>query len=290
MMKYFSDKEAYIEKLEAFGALPDDDIPLYEAALYLAALRHQGLSLDRYKNHVKKLAGAVKSEHERLLAAGDEDKLETRLAALKTIMVYEYEYQGDTENYDDLENADIVRVIDRRKGMPITLSILYMEVSNTIGWDTYGLNWPGHFIVRMDKEGQRLMFDPFDGCKILQAPELRQLLKKALGDSAELSSAYYEAAASREILLRLQNNIKIRQIETEDYQGALETVQILKMIAPHEYRLQLDAGVLYARTGQVEAAIVALEDYIEQAPADKDRHDAALLLQHIKHTIGADLD
>lgn len=286
MSDFPADKESVIRKLEGYGALDDNDVPLFDGALLLSAIRHQGLSLDRYKNHVKKIAKAVIEEHERLLAAGGEDTLETRLAALKALLVYEYEYQGDAETYDDLDNADIVRVIDRRKGMPITLSILYIAVAKEIGWFMVGLNWPGHFLVRMDHEGQRLIFDPFDGCNVMQAQDLRQLLKASLGEGAELSSTYYDAATNRDILVRLQNNIKIRQIETEDYAGALETVQILLLLAPAEYRLQLDAGVLYARTGQAEKAIIALEDYISVAPADKDRHDAAILLQHIKQTLG----
>lgn len=286
MNDFPADKEAVIKALESYGDRKDDDVPLFDGALLLAAVRHQGLSLDRYKNHVKKMAKAVGEEHLRLMAAGEGDTLETRLAALKTVLVYEYEYHGDIETYDDLDNADIVRVIDRRKGMPITLSIIYIAVAREIGWDMVGLNWPGHFLVRMDHEGQRLIFDPFDGCKIMQAQDLRQLLKASLGEGAELSSTYYDAATNRDILVRLQNNIKIRQIETEDYAGALETVQLLLLISPNEYRLQLDAGVLYARTGQAERAMVALEDYISRAPADKDRHDAAILLQHIKQTLG----
>ncbi len=286
MTNFAADKDILIEHLEGFGHMDADDIPLYEGALYLSAVRHQGLSLDRYKNHIKKLAISVGEEHKRLIAAGDIDSPETRLAALKTILCYEYEYQGDIENYDDLENADIVRVIDRRKGMPITLSILYIVVASACDWNIVGLNWPGHFLVRMEMDGQRLIFDPFEGCKIMQAQDLRKLLKKALGPQAELSTSYYEAANNRDILLRLQNNIKIRQIEMEDYQGALETVLLLLLIAPHEYRLKLDAGVLYARTGKAELAMEALEDYINKAPVDQDRHDAALLLQHIRQTLG----
>lgn len=285
MTQTLANKEIIQETLEKYGALGDDDIPLYDGALSLAAIRHEGLSLDRYKNHLKKLAGKVAAEHQKLLESGEDDQPETRLAALKTVLVYEEEYEGDTENYDDLENADIIRMIDRRKGMPITLSILYKAVADMLEWDVYGLNFPGHFILRMDMGSSRIMFDPFDGCRILQAADLRELIKKAMGPDAELSTSYYEPATNRDILVRLQNNIKIRQIEIEDYQGALETVQLLLMIAPDDYRLQLDAGVLYAKTGQAQNAISALEDYIGKAPANKDRHDAALLLQHVKDSL-----
>jgi regulator of sirC expression with transglutaminase-like and TPR domain len=85
--------------------------------------------------------------------------------------------------------------------------------------------------------------------------------------------------------MRLQNNIKYRQIEVEDYAGALKTVEGMRMIDAGEYRLLLDAGVLYARTGQPKSAIDALEEYIKKAPKDRDRHEAAMLLQELKNSL-----
>jgi len=149
----------------------------------------------------------------------------------------------------------------------------------------HGLNIPGHFVCRMDYEGTRLIFDPFAQCALLGAPELRRLIKQSLGPNAELSSTYYEPASNRTILIRLQNNIKMRRIEAEDYEGALNVVEAMRAIDPAEYRLLLDAGVLYARTNRLQKAIVALEDYIGKAPDPRDQHEAALLLQQIRESL-----
>ena len=262
--------------------LPDGDINIALAALALCAPDHSGISFERYINHLKKMETDVHARHKALLDKGADDSAETCLAALKHILSDQEGYSGDTETYDDLQNADLIRVIDRRKGMPITLSILYIHVGRALGWDVAGLNMPGHFICRIEKDGSRLIFDPFDCAKILQASDLRVLLKKTQGEFAELAAEYFEPASSRGILVRLQNNLKLRLIENEEYEKALEIVEGMRLVDPDEFRLLLDAGVLYARVGQNKAAVRSLESYIDRAPGHKDRQEAAILLQQLR--------
>jgi regulator of sirC expression with transglutaminase-like and TPR domain len=273
------------EYLKIVSGLPDAEIDLAPAALALAATAQPVVSLERYYNHLKKLCDETGTRHAELLKAGAVDDAATQLAALKHIIADQHGYTGDAETYDDLQNASLLRVIDRGKGIPISLAILYIHAGKTQGWDIAGLDLPGHFICRLQKDGQRILFDPFENCKKLEAPDLRALVKRALGLHAELSTKYYEPASNRAVLIRLQNNIKYRQIEGEDYAAALKTVETMRMVDPKEFRLLLDAGVLYARTNQPRAAIDALEDYIKQVPHDRDRHDAALLLQQLKESL-----
>lgn len=273
------------ESLRAIGAAPDKAINLGVTALQLAALEQPGISLDRYETHFSKLAEEVGARHDSLLQAGAEDNAETRLAALKHIIADKHGYGGDSVDYDDLENASLIRVIDRRKGLPISLAIIFMQVGRACGWEIEGLNIPGHFVCRIGMDGHRLIFDPFNACAVLGAPELRQLVKTALGPDAELSVSYYDPADNRTILVRLQNNIKLRRIEAEDYEGALRVVEATRLIDPDEYRLLLDAGVLYARTNRLQQAMTTLDAYIARAPNDRDRHDAALLLRQIRESL-----
>jgi regulator of sirC expression with transglutaminase-like and TPR domain len=111
-------------------------------------------------------------------------------------------------------------------------------------------------------------------------------VKQALGPQAELSVTYFEPADNRSLLVRLQNIVKTRQIEAEDYEAALQTVTAMRAVDPHEYRLLLDQGVLCARLDMAPVAIAALEAYIEKAPSDRDRHEAAMLLQQLKQALG----
>lgn len=275
----FDEALAYLDKV---GRMPDAEIDLFEAALAMSLLNHPGVLPDKYRNHLLKLTEDIKSAHEDLLKAGVPDTLQTKIKAMGDVFTGRHGYIGDDFRYNDLQNADLMRVIDRRLGLPITLCILCIAAGRNLGWPVVGVNFPAHFVLRFDEGGTRQIVDPFQGCITLSAHDLREILKKTMGDKAELSASYYEPASNRDTLIRLQNNIKYRQIEAEDYQSALETVYMMKRIAPDEYRLDWDAGVLMARLERPAMAIEALERYVSKVPGIKDKHDAALLLQELK--------
>ncbi len=271
--------------LEQIGELEDEAINIAETALALAAHHHPGKPPGQYEHHIDKLAKDVSARFAELVKSGADDSAETRLAALKHILHDQEGYLGDNQNYDDLDNADMMRVIDRRRGLPIAIALLYIHAGRTQGWSIDGLNFPGHVLVRLEYDGARLIFDPFHGCKLMQAPDLRALLKATMGPHAELSASYYETATNRELLMRLQNNIKLRQIEAEDYEGALATVTAMRAIAPKEARLLFDAGILNAKTGQPQAAIDALEAYLEHPVSPREKQDVLAILSELRAMI-----
>jgi len=266
------------EELSIMGAYADDDIPLGRTALLLAALSHIGRGLEAYTNHIKKMSDEVGARFQELLDAGAIDNCETRIAATKHILCDKYGYEGDAQTYNDLRNADLIEVIDRRKGLPIALAILALEVGRAQGWELKGLNFPGHFLIRYELGGQRVMCDPFDKFSILQAADLRGLIKRALGEKAELSSSFYQEASNREVLLRLQ-------IETEHYDDALTTVTTMRLFAPHEYRLLLDDGVLKARLNKTDEAIQSIRDYLAVVTDPRDKYDAQVLLRTLEERL-----
>ena len=274
--------QAYIDQV---SEMEDQDINLAMAALSIASFSHPNRSIDRYANHIEQLKEETGRRFKDLIEAGAEDDAATRLAALKHVLHDTHDYKGDQQNYDNLDNADLIEVIERRKGLPVALAILYITAAEGQGWKVEGINFPAHFLVRIELAGQRLIFDPFSGCKILEAPDLRKLLKKYIGENAELSADYYKPVTKKETLIRLQNNIKLRLIEAGDYRSALKTVKLMRRVDPSEYRLLLDAGVLYARTGEQKKAISLLEDYISKAPDQRDREEVALMVQQLKGNI-----
>ncbi len=277
----FDSREVLIEA----GGKDDAELNLFTLALAFAAPSHEGISVDKYFSHAAKIARDVKERHEMLVDAGAEDDVATRLAALKHILHDREGYDGDTETYDDLQNADLMRVIDRRKGLPIALCILYINAGRMNGWQVDGLNFPGHFLARIEHNGQRLIFDAFGGCAVMEAPQLRQLLKKVRGQNAELSADFYKPCSNRDTLIRLENNVKLRLIDGEDYEAAIKVIEMMRLLDPNEYRLLLDAGVLYAKTGQRKVASDVLEKYIAVVPSAQDRRDAEAILRQIRDTV-----
>lgn len=285
LSNHLSNQKQILDYLKKLGKTQDQDIDLFESCLVLSALDHPGISLDRYRNYFRKLTQAVKDRYDYLQQSGHEQSIEVRLAAMRDVLISDQGYAGDSEDYHAIENTDLIRVIDRRKGMPIMLCLLYISIGRELGWAVDGLSIPGHFVARMDQNGNRIIFDPFHDCKILEAPDLRQLVKSVLGPHAELSASYYEPAENRSVLIRIQNNKKISLIKDEDYQKASEVVDNMRLIAPDDYRLLFDAGILYARIGSVTAAREALEKYIDMAPNNGDKQDAVMLLDEINRSL-----
>lgn len=278
--RFESPDEAF-QYVRYVGGLEDASIDLAEAALALALLFLPGLNPDRYRNHLKKLREHATEEWQSRKRLNDPDTPEARRALLRKILHEMHGYKGDTETYDDIQNASLIRVIERRRGLPIALGILYIMLGRHLGWQMEGLNFPGHFLVRMEKDGARLILDPFREGREMAAADLRQLLKSIAGGAAELSHNFYEPVSNRNILIRLQNNLKKRLIETEEYASAIIVIEAMEALAPDEYRTLFDKGVLYAKLGQNRQATTALERYIELTPDHNEKQFVRNLLHQL---------
>lgn len=264
---------------------PKADYDIAFAAVALGARNYPGRVLERYINHIKQLHDCTAERHTELVMAGALDDIDTRIAAIKYALFEKYGYQGDTESYDSLQNANLIEVIERRKGLPVALGILFMSCAAAQGWEAEGLNFPAHFILRMDMDGDRRILDPFNGVKVLAAPDLRDLVKTFLGPRAELSASFYEAVQPVDVLIRLQNNLKLRLIDMEQYDEALAVVKQISAIAPHEKRFFLDEGVLLAKLGQRHDAIDKLEEYLGTDVSWRERQDIEAFIHELRTTL-----
>jgi regulator of sirC expression with transglutaminase-like and TPR domain len=262
--------------LRRIGETPDDALDLAGAALVLASLSRPGVALERYHEHLELLSGDVAR------AAAGATALAGRIAALNAVLYDTHGYQGDRRTYDDLQNANLMRVIDRRRGLPVALGILCIHVARAQGWTIAGLKFPGHFLLRIEQEGRRAILDPFEGGAERDAGELRELLRAHGDEDASLRPEHYETTGDREILLRLQNNIKLRQTQRGDNRAAAQTVQTMLWIAPEEKELWREKAALDAQLGRIDDAVAALEEYIARETLDGPLHDATLLLRKLR--------
>ncbi len=270
-------------ELRRIGALPDDAVRPAEAALLLAALDRPSVALDRYRHHLSLLERDTAEMGARL---GADNDLTARVETLNRVLLERYGYQGDQLNYDDLQNANLMRVIDRRKGLPVALGILYIHAAEAQGWAIAGINFPAHFMLRMELGGAAVVLDPFNAGALRSAQELRELIKGVAGSEAELRPEHIRPVSAREVLLRLQTNIKVRLVQEERAAEALEIIETMLLIAPGRASLWNEAGVLHAHLGNLRAGIMALEHFLElsgpRRGPDSDRHQAARLLQQLK--------
>ena len=271
-----SDPEKCARFLRELGASGERVLPIAEAALALASFERPRVGFRRPRDHLRLLARDV-GRHPG--AVGD---LAARTRALNEIILLKYGYSGDELSYDDLQNANLMRVVDRRKGLPVVLGILYIHAARAQGWDIAGLGFPGHFLVRLADGAGRVIVDPFHGGQICGAAELRELLKAAAGQDSELLPAHYMEVPDRDVLLRLQNNLKARLLQAQDNERALKVLETMLMLAPDLAELWREAGMLHRHLGNMRAAGAALEQYVVRAPDGAARHQAAAILQQLR--------
>jgi regulator of sirC expression with transglutaminase-like and TPR domain len=269
--------------LAGLAAVGDDDMDLAETALMLAALERPRVALDRYRLHLADLAEAVGREAAR--RHGDMPPLDARSGALIQVIAEELGYRGDELTYDDLQNANLMRVIDRRKGLPVALGILYIHAARAQGWKAHGLNFPAHFLIAIEIAGERAILDPFRGQRVGGAGALRGLLKTMLGKDAELSPAHSAALPNRAVLIRLQNNIKTRLVAQGRDEKALAVIERMLLFAPNQPELWREAGALHGELGNLRAAVAALEKFMALSRDAAARHQAAQAIQTLRRRL-----
>jgi len=271
-----ADPETCARFLRELGASGAPVLPIAEAALALASFERPRVDFGHYRDHLRLLARDVGKHPD--AARG----LIARAHALNEIILLKYGYSGDELTYDDLQNANLIRVIDRRKGLPVALGILYIHAARAQGWDIAGLAFPGHFLVRLSDGPERVIVDPFHGGQVCGAAELRELLKAATGRDSGLLPEHYMAASDRNVLLRLQNNLKARLLQTQNPERAATVVETMLMLAPDLAELWHEAGMLHRHLGNMRSAAAALEQYVVRAPDGMSRHQAAAVLQQLR--------
>jgi regulator of sirC expression with transglutaminase-like and TPR domain len=271
----------YLRRLGQAGEGPHD---VATAALMLAALDHPEKKLAPYHAHLAELTHAVRSE------AGFARDSEAMARALSSVLVGRYGYDGDRLHYDDPTNADLMAVIERRRGMPVTLGILYIHAARGGGMEACGLLSPGHFLLRMMAKGREILIDPFNGGAALDRDRMRapQFMGGApLGDPAGLEEPNaLEPVSDTDVLLRLQNNIKSRALKNRDSARGIEILRRMVLIAPRRPLLWLELGRIYESSGSLSAARRAYESCLSALQAgDGFYNEAALALQALKRRL-----
>ncbi len=266
-------------RLQQIGRRPDEDIDLAEAGLLLATINDPKAPLGRYRHHLSLLVRDTADMGARLGAAGS---LDARVRALQAVLAERYDYRGDKDTYEDLQNANLMRVIDRRRGLPVALGVLYIHTAAQQGWEISGINFPAHFMIRLQMGGEGAVLDPFNGGVRRDTAELRAMLKAFTGEAAELTPEHYAPVGRRDILLRLQNNIKLRLFGDKRQQEALEVRETMLMISPGSAALWREAGVLHVELGNLRAGILDLEQYLQLGGEARDRHEVAGVLQRLR--------
>jgi regulator of sirC expression with transglutaminase-like and TPR domain len=268
------------DTLQAAASLVDQPLDLAEVALAFAAMDRPSVPLEHYR---AALAAMVNAVAKRLTDLPEGSSAGDRAACLGQALSEDLAFKGDAATYDDLQNADLTRVIDRHKGLPVALGILYIHAARGQGWAAEGLSFPNHFLIRVQIGGDPVILDPFNKGRSMDAPALRGLIHDMFQGKGALTPAATESVPDRHVLMRLQNNIKLRLHQSERFPEALETLERMRMLAPDLPHLQREAGMVNARIGNRRTAITLLRGYLDDGAGDPaDRHRTAQLLQEME--------
>ncbi|HEY7978265.1 MAG TPA: transglutaminase-like domain-containing protein [Rhizomicrobium sp.] len=260
------------EFLRQLGEAGDGPHDIARAALMLSALDHSGRMLEPYEAHLVEIAEAAKTEA-RLTA-----RVEDGARSLAALMVGRYGYDGDRLSYDDPKNADIMAVIDRRRGLPVALGVLYLHAARAAGFEAKGLNYPGHFLLSVSLRGYEALIDPFNGGAALDRERLGA--PPAMGAHMPDGAQFSETVSDIDVLLRLTNNLKLRALNNGERVRALEISKRMVLIAPKRPELWMDLARLNEVSGALGAAQRAYEACLSLVPGGQSLHNEAALGLH----------
>lgn len=256
-------------------ARDEAEIDLARACLLIAADAYPGLDVDGYLGEIERLAVRLRG---RLPPGGGDEE---RVLALNQFLFDDLGYSGNADDYYDPRNSYLNEVLDRRTGIPITLSVLYLEIGRRIGLHLEGVSFPGHFLVRLRLRGAMLVLDPFSGGEALSETELRERLQRVIPEGAAGGvpvdalplDPFLEPAGKRQILARLLRNLKGIYHEADKPQRLLEVLNRMLVVAPEAHGELRERGLLYQRMECYRAALKDLQDYSALEPEAPDIDD-----------------
>ena len=249
---------------------PDGSIDLAKAALYMALEEYPNFEPQEYLDALDSIADEVRS---RLPLQN------YPLRIIQTINGYLYEdcqFSGNDADYYDPRNSFLNQVLDRRTGIPISLSLVYLEVAKRIDFPMVGIGMPGHFLIRPDFEDAGIFVDAFNGGEILFPEDCQGRLSQIYGQPMDLPPAFLAPVSRRQFLGRMLGNLKAIYLQQQDALRVLSAIERILLLFPDALGERRDRGILYYQLGRLSEARHDLKQYLRNAP---NADDAARIRQ-----------
>ena len=243
---------------------PDEQINLANAALYIAQEQYPDLNPAEYLNALDTMAAEVQ---ERMPA----QKYPLRI--IESINQYLYDdlgFAGNTTDYYNPRNSFLNEVISRRLGIPITLSLVYLEVAKRIDFPMIGVGMPGHFLIRPAVAEMEIFVDAFNRGEVLFIEDCRERLTQIYGQEVTLQSSFLEPVTPRQFLARMLSNLKIIYLNQQELELALAAVERILLLFPGVPVELRTRGLIYYQLGRWAAASDDFETYLAKVPNAED--------------------
>jgi regulator of sirC expression with transglutaminase-like and TPR domain len=259
---------------ELLRALNGPGEAIAPAALAITRVEYPGIDLEPYLQRLERMGETAAAR----LQNRSERRVDAQIAALNAYLFEELGFSGNREHYDDARNSFLNEVLDRRTGIPITLSVVYLEVGRRAGLRLEGVNFPGHFLVRAPAEpgADDLIIDPFHCGALLSEIDCRQLLRQHLGDEAAFDPTLLAIATRQQIIVRMLVNLKRTYVRMRSFPQARFIADLLLTVDPSALAELRDRGLLAYHMEDFAAALRDLEAYLRLMPRDTPDEAAAL--------------
>jgi regulator of sirC expression with transglutaminase-like and TPR domain len=277
-----------VDALTAASNAPGTE--LAQAALVIARIEYPRLDAPAYISRLDSMGEAARtwiSHH--MEETGDDSPL-SRVKGFNAYLFGDQQFVGNRERYDDPRNSCLNEVLDRRRGIPITLSVVYMEVGRRAGLDVDGVNFPGHFLVRVrdtvSRRTRGLVVDPFHAGALLSEQDCRSLLQKHVGSEVTFSRSLMAPATRTQIIVRMLLNLKRIYMHMRSFPQARDITELLLAITPSALSELRDRGLLAYHLNDISAALRDLQTYLTLASmgeaTEDTREEHKQIWEHVK--------
>jgi regulator of sirC expression with transglutaminase-like and TPR domain len=237
---------------------------LAEGALWIAAEAYPDLDVAHWLDRLETLGRRAAERVTPDMA------VDPAASAINRFLFDEEGFQGNAADYYDPRNSFLNDVLDRRLGIPISLSVVYVAVASRAGLEATGVGLPGHFVVRVERGGRQRLLDPFHGGRLLDPAACEALVADLRPGAGPLDPRWLAPVSTRQILVRMLNNLKGVYTTLGDWKRALAASERILLLVPDALEELRDRGLLHARLGQTGAAVRDWEAYLERAPQARD--------------------
>ncbi len=246
------------------AALDETALSLDYAALTMALEEYPNLDIQEYLRKLDTLAARAD------VLIGEDRAAVNVIEGINEVLFVQEGMRGNSEDYYDPRNSYLNEVLDRKLGIPISLSVLYMEVAKRINFPIHGIGFPGHFLVKHVVGNRDIIIDTFELGRILTPNDCQELLDTIHKGAVEMNASLLQPMGKRMILTRMLYNLKGIYTQKEQYLKALAIVDRLLMLNPLTPSELRDRGMLYMQTSLFSKALADLESYLARAIAPED--------------------
>lgn len=273
-----SGAEGFRREFASMVGRPEEDLDLGRAALLIAGEEYPDLDVESELTFLDRCA----VEAGQLLQG--QVALEEQARHLGRYLFVDLGYHGNSADYYNPENSYLNRVLQRRTGIPITLSLIFIEVGRRMGLPLHGVGMPGHFLVGMDRS--TAYYDPFNGGEMLSPSDCRQLAERLFGRRLEWDDRYLAPCTKYEFLFRILNNLKVVYERTSEPEKALAATERMLLVRPDALSLLKDLAALQQHLQQYRAAIASLERYLNSIDSPPDAQQVRGWIESLRTTLG----